>query len=55
MIWRWLAAEGLRWSVAFWRVQAYLSSHMDDQLAVAEFESLAGEALRKLDVLSVQP
>lgn len=54
MIRRWLAAEGLRWAYAFWSTQAYLASHMGDQLAVAEFESLASEAARKLDVLSVQ-
>jgi len=55
MIRRWLAAEGLRWTYAFYMTLAYLASHMDDQLAVAEHEAAAYEAQRRLDQLSIQP
>lgn len=55
MLPRWLAAAGLRWSVAFWRMQAYLASHMDDAKVVAKCEIAALEAEGKLDQLSIQP
>jgi hypothetical protein len=55
MIRRWLAAEGLRWTYAFYMTLAYLASHMDDHLAVAKHESAAYEAQRRLDQLSIQP
>ena len=52
---RWLAAEGLRWTYAFYMTLAYLASHMDDQHAVAEHEAAAYDAERQLDLLSIQP
>ncbi len=55
MIRRWLAAEGLRWTYAFYMTLAYLASHADDHLAVAEHEAAAYEAERRLDQLRIQP
>lgn len=46
--------EILRWSVAFWRMQAYLASHMGDARSAENCEAAALEAERWLDVLSIQ-
>ena len=54
MIRRWLAAEGLRWTYAFYMTLAYLANYTDDQHAVAEHEAAAYDAERRLDMLSIQ-
>lgn len=54
MISRRIAAWLLRQECALWRTCAYLASHMDDALAVAEYEEAARAAARRLDVLSIQ-
>ena len=43
-----------RWEYSFYRVNAYLASHMDDHNAVSAHECAALSALGRLDRLSIQ-